>query len=568
MSTAVSPVARTIRTARRRLFLQLMLNRFVGCWSLALLLGLGWLLAEPWLFDAPAAWLKWAVVGGLAGFATLGAIVWAVRGTPSPTATALEVDSRFGLKERITTAITLRPDDANTAAGQAVLSDAAAKANGLVLSSRFPVRLGRLSAALPTLAGCLALAAVFYHPNTARTEDETDPDGKKPGSSANIASTGADGKKPVASVRPKPQDQLDRGNKSDKLKELENDLEKLMEKYAKDPDGEKPEKQREKVTEITALENKIKKFNEEKFEKLARLEQQLRQLDRLNKDEQFGEGPAKEANEALSKGDLKKAKEEVDELRKKAKNKKLDQDEQEKLARQLDQMKSEIEKLSRNKEREEQLKNLIDQAKKEGRDAESLERELDELKRDNAEAGKAMQDLAKSLEKARQAAEKGDLEELARELEQAGQQLDKIEGELQDLEDAQEYLQRLKEERAACKKCQGEGEGKSDKIGEKDDATGEGQASGRRPENKDAKTASEAERIKGLFDPRGKKSYGGTTRGPAFTKKTSGELGPQIQEAVQEAPQAADAQRLPRDARDAVKEYFQNLGGQAPGGNK
>jgi hypothetical protein len=153
------------------------------------------------------------------------------------------------------------------------------------------------------------------------------------------------------------------------------------------------------------------------------------------------------------------------------------------------------------------------------------------------------------------------MDELARELENVAGQMQKIEGELKDLEDAQDYLQRLKEAKeAACKACRGEGD--PDQFGgEKKFAGGRGVASGERAENKDAKTASQDEKLRGLFDPRGKKVYGGSTKGQAFTKKTTLEMGNQIQEAVQEAPQAVDAQRLPRDARDTVKEYFESLGG-------
>ena len=56
------------------------------------------------------------------------------------------------------------------------------------------------------------------------------------------------------------------------------------------------------------------------------------------------------------------------------------------------------------------------------------------------------------------------------------------------------------------------------------------------------------------------------TKGNAFKKATTNELGQAITEAAQEAPKATDSQRLPRDAKDSVKEYFQNLGGQNAGG--
>jgi hypothetical protein len=176
-----------------------------------------------------------------------------------------------------------------------------------------------------------------------------------------------------------------------------------------------------------------------------------------------------------------------------------------------------------------------------------------------------MQNLAEKMQKAKDALEKGNMEDLADQLEKIGSQMKDIEGELQDLEDVQQYLQKLKaEKKKACAECEGDGE--FDPSGEpkrKDGAkwTNKGNPGiGERAEQKDETSYTE-EKMKSPFDPRGKKVYGGGVRGPAFTKKSTVELGKQIQEAVQEAPQAVDAQRLPRDARDSVKEYFENLGG-------
>ena len=37
-----------------------------------------------------------------------------------------------------------------------------------------------------------------------------------------------------------------------------------------------------------------------------------------------------------------------------------------------------------------------------------------------------------------------------------------------------------------------------------------------------------------------------------------------IKQAVQEAPEAVEVQRLPKAAKEMVKEYFEKLGNQAP----
>jgi uncharacterized coiled-coil DUF342 family protein len=560
MSAVLTPIERSVRKARRRLFLQLLINRLAVCWTVALLLGLAWVVAQPMVVPSPPDWLWQAVVGGLVGVATVLGVVWAKLATPSPRSAALEVDTRFGLRERVTTALGLSPQEQATPAGQAVLADAAAKVAPIAVREKFPVRPRWHSAFVPALAGCIALAVLF--PNTIanqlRAEGDPTADEKK---AEALAEAKPQPKNPTPFTQQnKPPELVSRPDKSKELKELEDELNAMMRKFDLDPNRETPEKLREKVAELTSMEEKVKKFNEEKFERLARMEKQLQQLDRLSQDEDFQKGPAKELNDALAKGDLKKAQGEIDELKKKLKDKKLDKEQQEQLARQLDKMKDQMKQLAKNKEREQQLQEMINKAKQEGKDAEALERELEKVKQESKECAACAQQLAEKFQKASDAMRRGDFEEAAKELERAGMSLQDIEGELKDLEDAEQYLQRLKGEReGACKACQGEGDDRNQ--GRQDYAGGRGVASGLRPENKDAKSSSEEERVRGLFDPKGKKTYGGGTRGPAFKKATTAELGPAIQTAAQEAPKAVDSGRYSRDAKDAVKEYFQNLGG-------
>ena len=229
----------------------------------------------------------------------------------------------------------------------------------------------------------------------------------------------------------------------------------------------------------------------------------------------------------------------------------------------MKEMKKQTEKVAKNQEKQDQLQKKIDQTKKDGKDAESLERELEKVKQDAKESSEMMERMAERMEKIRQAAQDGKMEELAEEIGKMGGDLKQLENELQDLESSDEYLQRLKEEcKNACKACKGNKDG--DKLKECDNSPWtpfSNPGTGKREENKNAKTNSQDERIRGLFDPRGKKSYGGTVRGPAFTKRSASEMGQDIKQAAQEAPQAIDTQRLPRDAQAAVKEYFEKIGG-------
>lgn len=562
----LAPLDRGVSSVRRRLVAQSLLNRLAIAWAVALGLGLVWILVEPFLFTSVAENQKWYVVGGLFAVGTLAVLIHSFRTAPTKNSAALELDSRFALCERVSTALSLDDTLRATPAGQAVLTDAVAKVALLSVREKFPVSPRWHSALAPTFAGLIALAVIFATPDRMRqliAGEEKSGKGLEP-----LTPVASEAKKPQSPfTKIKPRDELDRANKSEKLKDLESELEKMGEKFDRDRDTPDPNKAREKVTELTKMEDKLRQFSEEKFQKLAQLDKRMQELERLQKDPDFADGPAKELNEALSKGDLKKAKEEIDELKKKA-QKGMTPEEKQKLEKQLDKMKSQAEQLGKDKEKQDKLKDMIKKAKEQGKDAESLERELEKLKAENAGADKEMQELAEKIQKAQQALQQGNMEDLADQLEKMGSQMKDIEGELQDLEDVQQYLQKLKgEKKKACAECDGDGECDADGNPKRKDGakwTNKGRpGEGERGEEKDD-TSWVDEKQKGLFDPRGKKVYGGGVRGPAFTKKSTVELGKQIQEAVQEAPSAVDAQRLPRDARDSVKEYFENLGGQTP----
>ena len=555
----LAPIERSVRNARRRLFAQLLLTRLPVAWSVALVAGLAWVVAEPSLGDVAA--YRGPVLGALLTVATVSAVWLARRRTPGVTAAALEVDARFALCERLTTAVGLSEAERASPAGAAVLADALAKVTPLAVRERFPVRLTWPTAAVPVLAGLIALAAIYPQNFLSEAAGNDTPAGK----AVAAADPSAEAKAAVPfTQRNKPAELAPRPDKSKELQELEEQINDLIRKYDTDAKRDTPEKLKEKVTEMTSLEQKVKKFNDEKRDRLEKLEQQLQQLDRLDKDKEFKDGPAKKLNEALQKGDLGKAKEELDQLKKKVKDGKLSEEEKQELAKQFEKMKDQLQRNDAAKQREEKLKQMLDAAKKEGReqDAEGLERELKQAEKDGQQSKEASKDLTEKLQKAKDALDKGDNEEAAKQLEAAAKSLEATEADLKDLEDAADYLQRLKDDKkAACKACEGKGEGEGDSK-----KNNGGIGSGERDENKDAKTASEEQRQKGIFDPRGKKTYGGSTKGPAFKTATAGELGAAIQSAAQEAPAAADSQRLPRDAKQTVKEYFEGLGGQSPGG--
>ena len=592
--SAVIPVSvmRAIRLARQRLILNLLIRQLAVAWCLVLVLGIGGFLAEPWLRPSESPSFRWWALAGAGLLATVGAILSTVRWAPTLTRSALELDARFDLRERLTTIVMLRPDDLATAAGQALLADAEQRITPLALTSRFPLQPGWPAKLLPFLAITLGMIAWLYDPAM------LSPDPILGGDSGPVAVAAAGSTTPAPPVarQTQPQAPSTRAAKSEELKALEEELDRLTARPAGDRQPESPEAAREKLKELTSLEERVKQFHQQQFAKLAQMEWQFRELDTLQQKQAIPGGPAQPLTEALSQGDLQKARETVDDLRKKAQAGGLSDKEQQQLNQQLNELHNELQRLARSNERDQKLQELIEEAKRQGRDVTALEREREQLRQESEPARNAIRKLADQLKKAQEAASQENLAELAKELEKTEQQLADLQEEIQDLDQTEEILQRLKQERQvaceACEKKAGQGEqgdsakssanpgnndaanesggnslaktGKGNGAGLTNRPNAGGIGAGQRPDNPNAQGQEAEQRIRGLFDPRGRKTFSGSIRGAAFSKQTTTEIGPAIQQAIQEAPQAAEMQRLPRDAKDAIREYFQNLGQQSP----
>src|SRR5262245_31172005 len=148
----LSPLHRQVARVQRRLLLQTFLNCLVWCYVGAILLSAGWFLVQPLLLDAPPDWLRWAVAGGLLAAGTFLAVVLGILLSPPKLVAALSIDSAFELKERVTTSLTLEPEQEASPAGQALLADVAQKIHDLDVGSRFPVRMSWSVALVPVCA--------------------------------------------------------------------------------------------------------------------------------------------------------------------------------------------------------------------------------------------------------------------------------------------------------------------------------------------------------------------------------------------------------------------------------
>jgi uncharacterized coiled-coil DUF342 family protein len=472
------------------------------------------------------------MAGGLTGLGTFLAVGLAIWRAPSRVAAALLLDERFGLKERATTSLMLAPEQAPLPAAQALLADVNDRVGGLDISSGFPVRLNWHAALVPFGALLLSLVAVFYDPpRTTAGTTSGDEMAQAPTNKAEIEQKMKELEKRVREKRAA--DKV----KDEKADPLDEELQKILNK----PRDTK-EEVRDRIKDLTALEEKIRSRQDAMAQKAQAVKDQLQQMNRMagmdTKD-----GPAKGLQKALEKGDTKKAEEEVEKLIKKMKENQLSDEEKKQLVEQLKDLKEKIQRLSNLNEEEERLKELNRQGKL---DQDQLNKALEGLRKCkqqlSANDQKQLEEMADALKQCQECLSKGDCQGAAEAMEKARQAMrdsDCLEGN-KDLDSQLDSLRQCRE--AMCKGC-----------------PAPIPASGQRPESTEGETGSFTSKIKGQTDPKGQMELTGFAPGSSFKKKGAAEIAGDIKQASQEAPEAIDRQRIPRAAADMAKGYFENF---------
>jgi hypothetical protein len=401
------------------------------------------------------------------------------------------------------------------------------------------------AALVPVCAAVLAMVALFYEPTRgSATSKPTNDLTKPPPNLAEIEQKMKDLKR----TREKPAAEK---LKSEELEKLEAELEKIANKPRKTKEDIK-----ERVKEMTALEDQMKGLEREMAEKAKSLQNSLKQLDK-NAGKDSEEGPAKDLQKALAEGKLDKAKEELERIAKRLKNNEMTAKEKEQLRKQLEKMQEKMERLAQQKDKQEQLQ-------KANLDPETLQRETQELQKQK-EKLKDLQDLAHEMGKCKDALKQGDMQSAMESMSKAGDKMKEMQGREDDLADLQEQLKNLQDAKGKC--CEGLGEKEEgnpqDSDMDEDQPNNGGIGQGRRPLGKEKPFRSFDSKVKAEFDPKGKKIFDGYAPGQGFRKKTGPEFAEDIRQASQEAPEAIEQQRVPKAAREMMKGYFEKMREQA-----
>jgi len=549
----MNEIKRQVGRAQRRLVLE-QFARIAG-WSLFATLvvaAIGLAVPRIWVVAVDHQTWDWSWIGGGIGVGLLMAIVWTFMVRRSALDAAIELDRRFGLKERVSSTLALSGGELNSNVGQALVGDAIRRVERIDVREQFRVS-PTWRIALPLVPAILIAVLVTLPVATKKAEAgaENTPEIKKQIQTATI----------------KLQERLREAQKkaeaqglqdSDVLKEINKELDKLAKHESAD--------RKDALIKINDLAKEIEKRKQD----LGGAEKMRKELDKLK---DIAKGPAEKVTDALKEGDFGKAQEEMKKLSEELKAGKLSQEAQEKLAKQLEQMQEKLQQsMQDQKDARERLQQQIEQKLAEGNvgEAAKLQQQLDQMNQNAKEAQQMMQQLADKFgEAAKALKEGGDPKQAAEQLDKLAAEMQKAQEQLDQMANLDEVLDQLADAKDAmkCDNCQGEGcaqcqgDSQGDKIAKQNKGNGKGRNNGRGEGLRD-----EEETDKSFYETRvaadakkGQSVRIGDAAGPNKGGKSQESIKDEIRASLAKEPEALEDVTLPRDQRENAKQYFERL---------
>ncbi len=441
-----------VARARRRMLISTSLVSFGWCLFGCLTVAAALIVASwYWVWNLNS----WVLLGSAAGVAVVLAAIHTVRHATQPLLAAIEVDRRFGLRERVSSALSLQAEDLESEAGQALAADAERRVRGLDIPQQFPVAVGRWSF-LPVLPALAAVLLIYLLPPFVPGEAGATPDQQR----AQAA---------VKQTMEKLDQQLEQRRKEAQEQGLK-DLDKLLEQLqdgTRETLNKKTADPSQAVVKLNDLAQEFEKRREE-LGSADKMREQLSQLKGAN------EGPADKLARALKNGDLKQAAQELQDLQKQMKNGELDEKKMEQLANQLNEMKEKLDQVAKDHQQKQQaLQDQIDKAKQAGnqQQANQLQQQLDQH---NQQAGqmKQLQQLADKLGQCKECLNQGNMADAIAGLQGIEQDLQGMQQQLNEMQMLDGALDQLAQAKGDML-CQGQcdqpgGEGQSQGKGQSD----------------------------------------------------------------------------------------------------
>jgi hypothetical protein len=545
---------RQVLRARRRLIAQQFL-RIVGWWSFAALTVSAAALAVPkiWImeFDTTESmvWVTSWLCGTLAvAFVAAVACAWWVR--RGVLEAAIEIDRRFNLRERVSSSLTLGPQERESEVGRALIGDASRRVQRIDVGSEFRFRpTWRLL--LPLLPGIAVLVLVFGVQDAAQAKP--DPAGPKPIDITKRIKNTAVTLQPQIARRKKEAEELGLKDAADLFDRLERGVEKMQ--------GEGGLDRKKAAIKL----NEISKELKQRREALGGADQMKKQLNQLGN---IKSGPADRMADAIKKGEFGKAKEELEALKEKLEKDDLTEEEKKQLEEQMNDVREEVQEMvNAHKEAQNQLEEQIRQQEAQGNmeQVAKLQQQLDELNQQQQQM-QQMQQLADQLGNCADCLQGGNLQDAAAQLDQIGEGLDGLQQQIDELEMLDDMLDQLADAKDAmncpdcqgggCKACQGGGNGKGD--GPPGVGMGEGQGHGARPEADEGNEKFYDSRVRIPPGP-GAAAIVGRVDGPNMPGQAREAIKAEIESSRRESARPVLDQKMPRPQREHAQQYFDNF---------
>ena len=378
----MSRLDRHVHSVRNKLALQ----RFVHAvaWTTCLfaaacLLAIVVTRAFQWNLPRPSWWF-W----GGAALAAVAAGVVAVVKRPTLSAAAVAIDEKLGLKEKFSTALSIR-ETAGDPFARAAIADAEKTAQGVVVqfNRHFPLRFPR--AAYGTFAcTALALLALYKMPELdlfgrkAAAEQQAKQDQAVKQAEQTI-------RRALAQVEAAPKAIAD----SEAVKQAKLDLQNMLKAPPKDPAAANRSALKALQDVNDAIKQQIQ--NTQKFAAAQDNAKFLRQLQPDPSDK----GPIADAQRALSQGDYAKT---AAELKKVAEAfDKLDQEQQQKSLQQMQKMAQQLQQMAQNPQQQQQLQQQLQQMGMNQQQAQQMAQAMQQAAQGNPQAQQQMQQMAQQM---------------------------------------------------------------------------------------------------------------------------------------------------------------------------
>jgi len=531
---------RQVLRAERRLLLQRILERLWRCWFVALLIAAVVVVVDKY---HPMGVGLWTAFGGALVGGAVVALGWTWLTRRGSLEAAVEIDRRFGLKERVASSLSLEPQELETEAGQALVRDTLRRVEKVQISEQFRYRVDRW-ALMPLIpAAAVFLLALFLNPDIG--PNEVNANTRAAAEKERVKQSTDVLRRKLVERRKKAEEQG--------LKDAEELFEKLEMGTKAMAEGSSAD-QKQALIKLNDLAQDLERRRSE-LGGADDLRDQLKQLGKPMA------GPAEKMAQAMKQGDFAGAMEQLKQIREQMKAGAMDDEAKKQLAEQLGDLQKKIEEMAdKHQQMQEELKRQIAEKRAAG-DAEAanqLEKQLAKMAQ-QAPQMQQMQKLAEQMGQCAQCMKEGNAEGAQQALEELQAGLGDLQQQLDELQMLDEALDEIADAKGAmnCEMC--DGAGCAACMGElPGQGLGEGQGQGDRPEE-DGATSSYDTRVKQKQD-QGQAVVVDYVEGP----NRKGLVQQQIRERFDDAEAGRDAdpvnsERLPRSYLDHTKGYFEAL---------